>query len=344
MSTFIIYMAAMLAAYSSAAALRKNNKIHSSLPDITMQLVYLIVLAMGIRLGMDHQLLGEIKSIGAQAVIITVACTGGSMTAVFALRLLTGTDRFGNIRRRICKTDMPTVDPQKRSASPTNGIKPKENSAKGAHTELKSAVIILIFMAVGIFAGALISQHASPGISETVNIIAGKAINIILCIMVAFAGFSLGLSGKAGECLKAAGMYALAFPAAAIIGTLAAGAISGSIMGFSVKEGLAISAGFGWYTYAPAVIADAGAQYSAASAVAFLYNMIRETASIVLIPVFAKHVGYLEAVSMPGAAAKDICLPIIESSCRQDTMIYAFMTGLAMNIFTFAGVPLIMQL
>ena len=337
-------MAAMLAAYSAAARLRKDNKIHSPLPDITMQLVYLIVFVMGIRLGMDHQLLGEIKNIGVQAVIISIACTGGSMIAVFALRLLTGTDRFGNIRRKICKTGIPDNNLQNSSAHTGGSVEPNDSHAKRPHTELKSAVIILIFMAVGIFAGALISQHASSDVSGSVDVLAGKAINIILCIMVAFAGFSLGLSGKAGECLKAAGMYAIAFPAAAIIGTLVAGALSGSIMGFSLKEGLAISAGFGWYTYAPAVIADAGAQYSAASAVAFLYNMIRETASIVLIPVFAKHVGYLEAVSMPGAAAKDICLPIIESSCRQDTMIYAFMTGLAMNIFTFAGVPLIMQL
>lgn len=145
-------------------------------------------------------------------------------------------------------------------------------------------------------------------------------------------------------CFKAVGIRAFAFPLAAIVGTLVMGALSGRLLGFSAREGLAISAGFGWYTYAPAVIANAGSEYAVASAVAFLYNMIRETASIVLIPVAARRIGYLEAVSMPGISSMDICMPIIERSCRQDTVLYAFLIGFMMNIVTSVGVPLIMQI
>ncbi len=107
-------------------------------------------------------------------------------------------------------------------------------------------------------------------------------------------------------------------------------ALSRCLLGFSVKEGLAISARFGWYTYAPTVIANAGPAHLITSALAFLYNnMIRETVSIVLLPVFAKHIGYLKAISMPGISAMDICMPIIERSCRQDKAIYS------VNIFDF---------
>jgi len=72
--------------------------------------------------------------------------------------------------------------------------------------------------------------------------------------------------------------------------------------------------------------------------------MIRETASILLIPVAARRIGYLEAVSMPGTSSMDICMPIIERSCRQDTVLYAFLIGFMMNIVTSVGVPLIMQI
>ena len=79
-----------------------------------------------------------------------------------------------------------------------------------------------------------------------------------------------------------------------------------------------------------------------AGTVAFVHNVIRETASIILIPLCAKRIGYLEATAMPGISAMDICMPIIERSCREDTIIYAFLTGIFMNITASIGVPVIM--
>lgn len=67
-----------------------------------------------------------------------------------------------------------------------------------------------------------------------------------------------------------------------------------------------------------------------ASAVAFMYNVIRETAGIILIPVLAKKIGYLEVTGMPGVAAMDMCIPIVERSCRHDTVVYSFAIGLMM--------------
>lgn len=341
MTTMIFYWAVMLASYFAASRLRKNNIKISSVPNITMIIVYMLVFIMGLRLGSDHQLLSQIKSIGAQAVIITVACVAGSMIAVSLLRKLTGIDKFGNINMKAaaqaadnapaCQTDG-----EKYSHSETGGL--------GAFSEIRSTAIIVAFVAAGVVAGAVVFNDPSESLISAFDSISGNVTSVLLCIMLAFIGFDLGLSGKAGACFRSAGIRAFAFPVAAIAGTLVMGAVAGNFMGFSVKEGLAISAGFGWYTYAPVVIANAGAQYASASAVAFLYNMIRETASIMLIPIFARRVGYLEAVSMPGTSSMDICMPIIESSCRQDTVMYAFLTGFMMNIVASAGVPLIMNL
>ena len=167
---------------------------------------------------------------------------------------------------------------------------------------------------------------------------------VLLCVLLLFVGFDLGSSGTLFSSLKTVGFRIIGFPFAAIIGTVIVGTLTCLIMGFSIKEGLAICLGFGWYTYAPVVIAGAGEQYMIASAVSFMHNVIRETAGIILIPILAKKIGYLESTGVPGVAAMDVCMPIVERSCRPDTVICSFATGLLMCVATSVGVPLVMGL
>ena len=71
-------------------------------------------------------------------------------------------------------------------------------------------------------------------------------------------------------------------------------------------------------------------------------NADREVTGIILIPVAAKKIGYLEAASIPGIAAMDVCIPIVSRSCRSDTVIYSFAIGVIMCMVTSVGVPLFM--
>ena len=73
-----------------------------------------------------------------------------------------------------------------------------------------------------------------------------------------------------------------------------------------------------------------------------MHNVIREVTGIILIPVAAKKIGYLEAASIPGIAAMDVCIPIVSRSCRSDTVIYSFAIGVIMCMVTSVGVPLFM--
>ncbi|MBQ4595698.1 MAG: lysine exporter LysO family protein, partial [Firmicutes bacterium] len=142
--------------------------------------------------------------------------------------------------------------------------------------------------------------------------------------------------------IREVGVRALAFPFAAVIGSIVIGTAASMFFGFTMREGVAISAGFGWYTYAPTVIASAGSEYMVASAVSFMHNVIREVSGIVLIPILAKKIGYLEMTGIPGVAAMDVCMPIVERSCRHDTVVYSFAVGLLMCIVTSLLVPLAM--
>ena len=71
-----------------------------------------------------------------------------------------------------------------------------------------------------------------------------------------------------------------------------------------------------------------------------MHNVIRETLGIIIIPLAAKKIGYIEATAIPGVAAMDICLPIVERSCRSETVVYSFCMGMMMS----AAVPLLVPL
>ena len=110
-------------------------------------------------------------------------------------------------------------------------------------------------------------------------------------------------------------------------------------MGLSLKEALAVGAGFGWYTLAPGIIMEAG--YITASAISFLHNVMRELFSILFIPLVAQKIGYIETTGMPGAAAMDVCLPIVEKATRSDIAVYSFVSGVILSILVPVLVPVI---
>ena len=144
-------------------------------------------------------------------------------------------------------------------------------------------------------------------------------------------GLDMGLSGTILTYLKEAGLRVLLFPVAVILGTTVAGVIISMIFSeLSVAESLAIGYGFGWYTFAPISIANAG--FMMASAIAFLSNVIRELGGIVLVPLLAKKIGYIEVATLPGVASMDVCLPIVERATRQDIVVYSFIIGFSEGV------------
>ena len=74
---------------------------------------------------------------------------------------------------------------------------------------------------------------------------------------------------------------------------------------------------------------------------AFLHNVMRELFSILFIPLVAKKIGYIETTGMPGAAAMDVCLPIVEKSTRSDIAVYSFVSGVILSTAVPIMVPLI---
>lgn len=169
----------------------------------------------------------------------------------------------------------------------------------------------------------------------------GPLITVGLCLILFLVGVDMGRQGGVWRDIKEAGLRVLLIPAAVAVGTLAASAAAGLLLPLSVKDAMAASAGLGWYSLAPMLLAD----YSpTVSAVAFLSNVIREVLSIILIPLVARRLGFIECVALPGAAAMDTVLPVVVKSTHDRITIYSFVSGVILSFAVPVLVPAIVAL
>ena len=325
MKLLALYWSFMIIGYLLSTKLSKTSLDFSWVQKAMMCTIYVLCLLMGLRMGSNQQIIDNLGIIGVKSLIVTVFCIAGSMVFIFLTRKIFRMDRYGNVRGK---------------AEETVAIATEE----GGESNLKSTLIILSVVVVGMASGYFILLKSMSEYLGKFDAFSNTALVVLLTILLFFVGFDLASQGGLFENFRKVGLKALAFPVAAILGTIVVGTASCLAMGLTVKEGVAISIGFGWYTYAPVVISAAGQQYMIASAISFMYNVIRETSGIILIPVLAKKFGYIEATGVPGVAAMDVCMPIISRSCRPDTVVYSFMTGFAMCLATSIGVPLVMGL
>lgn len=334
MGLLLLYWSFMLTAYIIAARNRHRADKLAFVQKALMPVVYILVLIMGLRMGVNEQVTSNLGTIGVQSLIITVFAVVGSMIFITGVRKIMGMDKYGNLKAKAGSKADTEEDKAIESAS--------GDEQKLSKSDILSTCIILGLVVVGMLIGYFVIAGMMPQILDEFDVISGHSLTVFLCCLLFCVGFDLGMQGTVISSIKEVGVRALAFPFAAVIGSIIIGTAASMFFGFTMREGIAISAGFGWYTYAPTVIASAGSEFMVASAVSFMHNVIREVSGIVLIPILAKKIGYLEMTGIPGVAAMDVCMPIVERSCRHDTVVYSFAVGLLMCIVTSLLVPLAM--
>lgn len=331
MGDLILYLGITVVGYVLGSRLRGHKEGLGWTGKVQTAAITCLVLLMGMRMGSNEEITGNLSTIGLSAFVITLFTMAFSIGAIFLTRKLMKIDRYG----RLAAAD----EMNSASADESAGKEPaSEESEKKSGLNLMT-VMIVIAVAVGMLIGYFVIRRVFAGNMESFENMAGLGIKIGLCLLLIFVGIDLGLDGTVIENFKRVGIRILAFPAVVVIGTLLGAGISGTLMGLNLKESLAVGAGFGWYTLAPGIIMEAG--YITASAVAFLHNVMRELFSILFIPMVAQKIGYVETTGMPGAAAMDVCLPIVEKSTRSDIAVYSFVSGVILSILVPVLVPVI---
>ena len=191
-------------------------------------------------------------------------------------------------------------------------------------------VAVVLGMAVGYF---IIPDNATAW--------CGTVIDFGLYLLLFLVGMDMGRQGNVLRDIRAAGFKVLLIPLAVVVGTLLFALPAGLLLPLGAKDAMAASAGFGWYSLAPTLLAP----YSlSVSAIAFLSNVMREIFSIVAIPFVARYVGYLECVALPGAAAMDTVLPVVIGATHERITIYSFVSGVILSLLVPVLVPLIILL
>ncbi len=294
--------------------------------------ITLLLSAMGVRMGSNKEVMENLHTLGFDALIITLMIMAGNIIAVMITRKFLGIDRYGRLK------GLEALDESKASIqdiSPKDS--PEELTDKKGSSGKRMTISILSFILLGIICGYLFVPKLFPDYSYF-EAVSGNIMTFCPAALLFFLGLDLGLTGTIVNNLKQAGFKVLAFPVAVIVGTLVAAFLAGLILSTSQKETLAIGAGFGWPSLGPAIISGQG--YVMAGAISFIHNMIRQLGGIVLIPLVAQRIGYIEAASLPGIASMDIALPLVEKSCGERIVIYSFLIGLMQS----AAAPVLVSL
>ena len=312
---------ALIIMYIVAMKLRPHKDKLTWVEDAMNVMIYLLVLLMGLRMGANKEIVDSLGTIGIQSLIVSVITIALSMLGITVSRMILRMDRYGNVGEdRVPKGQRPTGE------------------AKANVAGIKSTIIIGVVVAVGMAVGYFLI-YKKLGVQDEFMIRSDPYLTACLVMLIATVGLNLGLDGSVFRNIKKAGAGIIIFPIAAVLGSVLGGVIYGLITSFSIREGIAISCGFGWYTYAPNVILQAG--YPVASAISFLHTVIREVVGIISIHFLVQKVGYIEACAVPGVAAMDVCMPIVARSAREDTVVYSFGIGLLMCLSVPIIVPLV---
>lgn len=174
--------------------------------------------------------------------------------------------------------------------------------------------------------------------ADTLN----QMITYLLAVMLFGVGISIGNNRRELIKIKAVGWRVLLVPLAVAGGSLIGASVACLFFNMSLKEVLAVGAGFGWYSLSSVLITQ---MYSAElGAIAFLANVFREVMAFILIPLVAVHIGKIEAIAPGGATTMDTTLPIIVRMTDTPTAMIAFVNGLILTSMVPFLIPLLLKL
>lgn len=193
----------------------------------------------------------------------------------------------------------------------------------------------IIFLILGVLCGKFILPG---GVAENID----PAITAALCTLVFCSGIDIGSKRIIFQKLREYRMKVLLFPFAVIVSSVLSGVVLGWFLGMPANESGAVAAGLGYYSLSSGILTRLGG--IEIGSLAFLSNVLREMASLLLIPFIAKHVSFHAAVAAPGAASMDTALGLISRCTDSETALLSMINGVVLTLAMPVLVPLIYQM
>lgn len=152
---------------------------------------------------------------------------------------------------------------------------------------------------------------------------------IALNLLILFVGIDVGNNKNLIKDLKRNGLKVLLIPISIILGSFAGGAITSIFFNLSLKSGLSIAAGFGWYSLSAVMLTSL--ENAQIGTIAFLTNVFREIIAVLTIPFLAKKLNHFTAIAPAGATSMDTTLPIISKNTSSEVAIASFINGVILS-------------
>lgn len=319
----------VLLAFMAAGGLLHVVKL-SPPPKVTDMLIKVVLWAllfvMGFRLGNERELRSRLGEIGLLGLGTAVASLAGTILAVWVAYALYDALRSRKFPGR-GGVDAVVDAAMDADAGRDGGNFPKPRAGLSLG-HFKGPGVLLAVVVAGFAAGV-----AAPGAAFDYGLVTGWVLDALL--------FMIGLQfAQSGLSLKAAFVRidTVLVPAATLVGTLAGGLVVAAVFRLSAGKGLALSAGFGWYTLSGVLISDLGDPVLGSAA--FLANMARESMAFILIPVLAMTRRPYAAIGCGGATAMDVTLPIVEQCLGPEAVPVSFTSGAILSLLVPVLVPL----
>ncbi len=266
--------------------------------------LFVLLLAMGARIGAEEAIISELDHMGLQALALALGTIVGSTLFLKILSI------YIPLHCRVDK-DM-------------EGVK-----VKGRRWGL--TLLIVFALILGLSGGYF---FLAEDFVAYLDLITTYALGILLLGV----GIDLGRNRKVLVLARSAGWYLFLIPVVVALGSLLGAGLVGLSLGLLSSESLAIGAGFGWYSLSGIIITNLHSVEL--GTLAFLTNVFREILAILMIPLIVRFFGKVASIAPGGATTMDVTLPIIKNIAGEEVVIPAFISGVVLSFLVPLLVPL----
>lgn len=262
---------------------------------ITM-LIWLLLFLLGVEVGCNQRIVRGIATLGAEAILISLAGTVGAAALSAALWRFSG--------HRSARGDDPSAS------------EPRKSHFRWQ--TLAGSLVIVAFFATGVVTG-LLGWFDISALGVDISFYALGA--LMFCV-----GVSVGHDDSTLRNLRSLSPRLMLLPVATILGTLAGCAmITPLLNGRELYDTLAIGSGFGYYSLSSIFITEyRGAELGT---VALLANIAREILTLVGAPLLCRLFGPLAPISAGGATTMDTTLPVITAVSGKGFVVLSIFHG-----------------
>jgi uncharacterized membrane protein YbjE (DUF340 family) len=200
---------------------------------------------------------------------------------------------------------------------------------------MKSSLIIL-----GFFCGGLLTGYAGL-LPEALG--RGDYSLYALYLLMFLVGIGMGADSRSLRAMRQYGIKLFLVPLFTVTGTFAGVlAVLWLLPDIGPREGLAVGAGFGYYSLSSVIISELHS--SSLGVIALLSNVMREIITLLAAPLLVAGFGRIAPVVAAGATSMDTTLPVITTTAGREFAVIALLHGMVLTVLVPLLVPLILAL